>query len=97
MKEQYFRIKSLIRLQRVSWYLIFGCFLLATVLYLLELPIAGRVAFWGLVALLAMILIKIFLLAEQFRAARLYRFWLLSYTLLFILLSTVLVKVYFSP
>ena len=96
MKEQHFNIKSLIRLQRVSWYLIFGCFLLATVLYLLELPIAGRVAFGGLIALLAIILIKIFLLAEQFRAARLYRFWLLSYTLLFILLSTILLKVYFS-
>lgn len=96
MKEPFFQIKSLIRLQRVSWYLIFGCFLLATVLYLLELPIAGRVAFWGLIALLVMTLIKIFLLAEQFRAARLYRFWLLSYTLLFILLSTVLLKVYFS-
>ena len=96
MKDQHFRIKPLIRLQRVSWYLIFGCFLLATVLYLLELPIAGRVAFGGLVALLAMTLIKIFLLAEQFRAARLYRFWLLSYALLFVLLSTVLLKVYFS-
>jgi hypothetical protein len=94
VKEPFFQIKFLIRLQRVSWYLIFGCFLLATFLYLLQLSIAESVAFWGLIALLTMTLVKIFLLAEQFRAARLYRFWLLSYTLLLILLSTVLLKVY---
>lgn len=95
MKEQYFRIKVLIRLQRASWYLFLGCFLLGTILYVLELPIASNVAFWGVVVILAMTLVKIFILAEQFRMARLYRFWLLSYALLFILLSTLLLKVYF--
>ena len=94
MKEQYFQIKVLIRLQRVSWYLFLGCFLLGTVLYVLELPVAGSVAFWGITVVLVMTLVKVFILAEQFRAARLYRFCLLGYTLLFILLSTVLLKVY---
>ncbi len=97
MKEPFFKTRYLIRLQSVSWYLIVGCFLLATILYLQHLAVAGRIAFWGLVALLALTLIKVFILAEQFRAARLYRFWLLAYALFFILLSTALLRVYSCP
>ena len=92
MKERYFHSKILIQLQTISWYLFLGCFLLASVLYLLELPMAGKVAVWGVMVILAMTIIKIIILAEQFRVARLYRFWMLSYILLFILASTVLLR-----
>jgi len=97
VKRRHFQIKLLIQLQRVSWRLVLVCFLLATVLYALQLPIASSIAFWSVIALLAVILTTILFLAEQFHTARLYRYWLLSYALIFILLSTILLKVYFTP
>ncbi len=95
MKEQYFQIKVLVRLQKVGWIFILAWFAVGTVLYVLELSVARQVAFWGVIALLVMTLLKVFIIAEQFRMARLYRFCLWSYALFFILLSTILLKAFF--
>jgi hypothetical protein len=94
VKERYFRIKVLTRLQSIAWYVFLSLFLSATALFFFESPAANRVAYWGLVVILGFTLAKIIILGEQFRAARLYRFWLLSYLLVVILLSTALLKVY---
>ncbi len=95
MKERSFQSKHLIRLQVVSWYLFLGCFVVATVLYALKHPLGDTIAFGGVIIVLIMTIVKILVLAEQFRLARLYRFWLLSYMLLIILLLTILLKRYF--
>jgi hypothetical protein len=95
VKERYFRIKGLTRLQSIAWYVFLGLFLTATVLFIFESPAANRVAYWGLVVILGLTLVKIIILSEQFRTARLYRFWLLSYLLVVLILSTALLKAYF--
>jgi len=55
-----------------------------------------RIAMWGIMLIFAVVGVKIVLLAELFRRARLYRFWLLCYMLLVILLSTIVLKTYFA-
>ncbi|MFQ6008676.1 MAG: hypothetical protein ACE5K8_06960 [Candidatus Zixiibacteriota bacterium] len=94
MKERYFRIKGLMRLQSIAWYAFLGFFLSATALFFFESPAADHIANWGIVVIFGLTLTKIIILSEQFRAARLYRFWLLSYLLVVIVLSTVLLKMY---
>jgi len=94
VKEQYFRIESLRRLQRFAWFLFLALFLSAAVLSLWGLAAAEQMAFWGVIVILTLTIVKILFLAEQFRAARLYRCSLLSYLLVFILLSILLLKVY---
>ena len=97
MSDSYFRVRILERLQRITWYVILGCFLPAVVLEVKGISLAHEIALLGLLLLLLASLLKIFIIAEQFRSAKLYRISLLGYTLLFILLSTVFIKVFITP
>ncbi len=90
--DTYFRIKIVLFVQRLSWLGIVAVFTVASVLYALGISTADLVAAGGMAFLLLMVAAKIVLFAEQFRRARLYRFWLLSYLLIVMLLLTYLIK-----
>ncbi len=96
MKERYFRSKYITRLQQASWYLFLLCFALATLLYFFENKTAELVSYWGIVLILLSTTIVIATIGEQFRKTRLFRFWLLCYMLIVILLAVIIAKVYFS-
>ncbi|MBU2534460.1 MAG: hypothetical protein KKB37_17100 [Alphaproteobacteria bacterium] len=96
MRERYFQTTVITRLQRWSWYLLAIWFGIASLLSFVSHPQAGIVARWGVVAILAVIGLKVVIIAELFRAARLYRYWLLGYMLLVILLFTVILKTYLA-
>jgi hypothetical protein len=85
------------RLQRLSWFLFLVLFLSAAVLSAWGYDAAERVAFWGVVVILTLTVAKLLLLAEQFRTARLYRCSLLSYLLVFILISLLMMRMYVIP
>lgn len=96
MRERYFRIGTIIWLQRLFWVLFVIVFGLATGLYIVEHPLANDVAAGGAFAILFIVAVITITMAELFRIARLYRYWLLSYMLLAILLSTILLRTYFA-
>ena len=92
MNENYFDTTSLIRWQRWSWYIFSAYFALVTVLYVAGSAMAEMLTVWGIVGILVSTMLKIFLFVTQFQKAGLYRFSLLSYLLVVILLSTVILK-----
>ena len=96
MRERYFRFGSIVRLQRIFWLLSLLMFGLATSLYIVEHPYAHILATGGTFAILLIVAVITVTMAELFRVAQLYRYWLLSYMLLTILLSTILLRMYFS-
>ncbi len=96
MREAYFHTPVITLLQRWAWYLLTLWFGVASILYGYSHPLAGAVARWGVVAMLAVIVLKVILIAELFRRARIYRYWLLGYMLLAILLFTVVLKTYLA-
>lgn len=96
MRERYFQVSTLVRLQALSWYLFGLWFGAATIMFCVELPLAADLAFWGVITVLAVVAVIVVLIAELFRRSRLYRYWLLSYMLLVILLSTVILKTWLA-
>ena len=92
MKEKYFDTTHLIRWQRWSWYIFSAYFAAVTVLYVAGSGLAETLTFWGIAGILGSTLLKISLFVWQFQKAKLYRFSLLSYLLVVILLSTVILK-----
>lgn len=96
MRERYFHVSTLVRLQAVSWYLFALWFGAVTIMFCAEWPAAADLAFWGVVMILAVVAVIVVLIAELFRRSRLYRYWLLAYMLLVILLSTVVLKTWLA-
>jgi len=94
VKENGFSIRPLIVLHGVLWYLFLCWFLLVTVLCLTGERVAGELAYWGIILILAGTAARLFLTAELFRRSALYRYWLLSYMVLLILLSTIILKLW---
>ncbi len=96
MKEHYFRTSVITFLQRWAWYLFAGWFGAVCLLYAGGHPYAGTIARWGVIAILLVIGVKVVVISELFRIARLHRYWLLGYMLLVILLFTVILKTYLA-
>ncbi len=96
MREHYFRYGTIVTLQRIFWLLFVALFGLATAFYAAGHRYAGIAATGGTFAILLLVAVITVTIAELFRMARLYRYWLLSYMLLTILLSTILLRMYFS-
>lgn len=96
MKERYFHTVVITHLQHWAWYLLLVWFGLATVLFRHAHVASETISRWGVVAILAVVGLEVVLIAELFRKARLYRYWLLGYTLLVILLFTIVLKTYLA-
>jgi hypothetical protein len=85
-------ISSLVLLQRIAWYFFFVYFLFVVVLVAAGAHAAEQLAFWGVVLLLVTTVLQLVFLAEQFRLAGRPRFRALSYLLVLLLFSVVLLK-----
>ena len=96
MTENFFNLRLLVKVQRYSWRGLFLMLTSAMVLAMVGNPFAERLAWIGVLLALTATVAKVVILAEQFRRSRLYRHWLLAYTLLIILGSIVLIRLLFS-
>jgi len=85
-------LNYLIKLQSWAWYLFFACFLVAGGLSFLGTEIAERVTFWTIIVLLLVTIAKLVIIGEQFRRSGLSHMCGLSYFLVLVLLSTILLK-----
>lgn len=92
MKDDKYTDSSLILVQRVSWYLAFGLFALVTVLFFIKSSYAVITAKASVIMILFLTLLKILVMAQKFHMIKLTRLVVLSYILIVILLSTVLIK-----
>jgi len=96
MTEGYFKLKYVTLLQQSAWYIFLFGFAAATALLFLENSLADTVIYWGIVFVLLSTSLVIIVIGEQFRKTRLFRFWLLCYMLIVILLAVIVAKVYFA-
>lgn len=76
--------------QLMVWMAVFVYFSAVTVMLLAGMTVAEPLAKWGVVAILAATVAKLPLIARQFRRTGLSRFTALSYLLILLLLSTLL-------
>ena len=60
-----------------------------------EVGVAENLAFWVVIILLLVTVLKLLIIAEQFRVSGLPRLRLLSYSLVVVLLSTIFLKYLF--
>jgi len=84
--------KKLIAIQQYSWYLAVILFAVVTLLYFLKSPFAQTLALAGVVFILTATLLKLIVMAEKFRAAKLNRLVVMSYILLALLISTIVLR-----
>lgn len=89
MKEKIFNVDVLVKVQRVTWYLVLIHFALVFALFLLDFPGAFDLVAYGIILILAATAVKLVVMAEQFRKAGLVRFWILGYVLVLILMAIV--------
>ncbi|UCE25705.1 MAG: hypothetical protein JSU74_06585 [Candidatus Zixiibacteriota bacterium] len=92
MKERYFEVDMLIRIQQITWYLVMVYFAAIYVLFMLDFEGAFELARYGIILILGATVLKLVVLAERFRIARLRRFWLLSYLLVLILAAVAVLR-----
>ncbi len=92
MREKIFNVAVLIKVQRVTWYLVLVYFAFVYALFLLDFPNAFELVAYGVVLILVATAAKLVIMAEQFRKAGLIRFWVLGYLLVLILIGVVVQK-----
>ena len=93
-KDVYFHINVVLRIQSWAWYVFLFLFGGATVLYVLHIPIASQLVYVAVILIMVVALVVALVMAEQFRRAKLYRYGLLGYVMIFISLCTLLLKWY---
>lgn len=92
MTERRYDTTSLIRLQQISWYVALAYFGILAVLAVIGIDNAVDLARYGVIYVLVITLTKLFIMAHQFRAVNLRKFSFLSYLLVLILVSIVLLR-----
>lgn len=90
--EKKYSAKNLIRLQSLTWYVVFALFVTVAILYLIGWPQTDHLAKAGVIVILVATLLKLIVIGEKFRKIKQKRLMILSYILLLILLSTAMVK-----
>ncbi|MEA1981436.1 MAG: hypothetical protein U9N54_10740 [candidate division Zixibacteria bacterium] len=92
MRDLLFDNNLLIKFQRWFWRITFIYFLINTLILTFNSTLAGEITFWGIILLLLGTLIKLIIFIINFQKIKQYRFSILSYLLIFILASTVILK-----
>jgi 4-hydroxybenzoate polyprenyltransferase len=87
-----FNSRPVLLLQSIAWYLLGGWFAVSVVLLVMGHHLAPKSSLIGMIIVLATIVSRIIVMAEQFRRAHLHRFALLSYLLLVILIMIAIEK-----
>ena len=84
--------KTLVRLHTILWYFLICWFALAAVLYLFKVGAAEYFALAGVILTIAVTILRLAVLSEQFRRASNARFQLINYLLILIILITIIFK-----
>ena len=92
MNEKQINIKNLVKLHTSLWYFLIFWFALTALLYLLELEAAEMFSYSGIVLAIAVTILRLVVISEQFRRLARKRFQFISYLLILILLVTVILK-----
>ncbi len=82
----------LIKLQSLSWYFLFIYFAIAFCVYIFDFQIPLDLGYVGVWIILGITLIKLILIAEQFRKVKLIRITYIAYGLLIIVGLTILLR-----
>lgn len=82
----------LIKLQRLSWYFLFIYFGIAFCVYTFDFQVPLDLGYVGVLIILGITLIKLILIAEQFRKVKLKRITYIAYGLLLIVGLTILLR-----
>ncbi len=92
MNEHTFNSNLLIKLQDYSWYFLLGYFFFAVIAHLFNFAVPFNSGLIGVLLVLFLTLLKLLLIAEQFRKIKLVRLTYIAYLLLFMILITILVR-----
>lgn len=85
MRERFFNVSLLARIQQISWYLVLAFFTVTAILYMLDFAWVFNYTRYGIILILLVAVAQLIVMAEQFRLSNLKRFWLLSYFLVLVL------------
>ena len=94
MSELKFNSNILVKLQEYSWYLLLVYFSLAVLIYFLQIDVPFQLGKVGLLIALGCTLLKLLLIAEEFRRIALKKFTYISYLLLCIICITIMIRLY---
>lgn len=89
MREKMFNTEVLIKLQQAVWYLVLVYFAVISALFLLDFEGVFELAAYGVIFIIATTVLKLVVMAEQFRRAGRRKFWALAYLLIIILAAIV--------
>ncbi|MBN1211070.1 MAG: hypothetical protein JXA92_00700 [candidate division Zixibacteria bacterium] len=92
MTEKQLNIKNLVKLHTSLWYFLILWFALAALWYLLETETAEIFSYTGIVLTIALTILRLAVLSEQFRRLARLRFQLIGYLLILIILVTIMIK-----
>lgn len=86
------RLASLVKFDHWSWFFFVVWFGIGLILHIAGMEVAAKVTYWGIVLLLICYHVRLFFVAEQFKAERQPRYRLLTYLLLLLLITSVAVQ-----
>ena len=92
MKDPKYSDSKIILTQSIAWYAALVMFAIVAVMFVFNLPYALTAAKAGVIVMIALTIFKIIVMAIKFKKIGMNRLVLLSYILIMILLSTVLIK-----
>jgi hypothetical protein len=90
MNDYKYSSQILIKTQQISWYISLIYFAVVTFAYLIEWQIAETLAVIGVIFIIAVTILKLFIMGQHFNKLKLRRFSLLSYFLVIVLIATVI-------
>jgi hypothetical protein len=92
MNRERFQSGGLIRLHQVLWYAIFVFFFIVCLVYAFDSELSARIAFWGVILIIAGTVARVIVLSELFRRSHRYGLWSLCGVLLLVLIGTILLR-----
>lgn len=92
MSDNNSQTKTLVRLHTLLWYFLIAWFALAAGLYLFGAAAADFFARFGVILTIAVTILRLTVMSEQFRKADNSRFQLINYLLISIILITIIFK-----
>jgi hypothetical protein len=85
-------LASLVKFDHWSWFFFVVWFGIGLILHIAGMELAANVTYWGIVLLLVCYHVRLFFVAEQFKIDGHSRYRLLTYLLLFLLITSVAVQ-----
>lgn len=92
MEDSKYTNENLIKLQHYAWYIALVYFGATVILFVTKSSLAETLAFYGLIYVIAVTILKLFVMAQRFRELKVTRLWVLCYLLVVILISVVILR-----